>query len=59
LGENLGGKVQILVKTKLQSFSSPINQQSIVKKFCHLNFSKSPKQPPKLIHLGEFRNSEI
>jgi hypothetical protein len=45
LGENLGRKIQILVKTKLQSFSSLINQQNIVRKFCHLSFSKSPKQP--------------
>jgi hypothetical protein len=47
-----------LVKTKLQSFSSLINQQSIVRKFCHLNFLKSPKQPLNYCTWRKFRNSE-
>jgi hypothetical protein len=61
LGEDLGGRIQILVKTKLQSFSSPINQQSIEKKFGHLIFRKSPNQPLNQGPMGKFRilNSEF
>jgi hypothetical protein len=60
LGEILGG-VQILVKTKLQSFSSPNNQQIIVRKFGHLVFPKSPNQPLNQGPMGNFRiqNSEF
>jgi hypothetical protein len=54
LGEILG-VIQILVKTKLQSFSSPINQQIIVRKFGLLVFPKSPNQPLNQGPLGKFR----
>jgi hypothetical protein len=56
LGEDLGGRIQILVKTKLQSFSSPNNQQIIVRKFGHLVFPKSPIQPLDQVLWG---NSEF
>jgi hypothetical protein len=61
LGEILGGKIQILVKTKFQSFSSPNNQQIIVRKFGHLVFPKSPNQPLNHDPMGKFRilNSEF
>jgi hypothetical protein len=61
LGEDLGGRIQILVKTKLQSFSSPINQQIIVRKFGHLVFPKSPNQPLNQGPMGKFiiLNSEF
>jgi hypothetical protein len=61
LGEDLGGKIQILVKTKLQSFSSPNNQQIIVRKFGHLAFPKSPNQPLNQGPMGKFiiLNSEF
>jgi hypothetical protein len=50
-----------LVKTKLQSFSSPNNQQIIVRKFGHLVFPKSPNQPLNQGPMGKFRilNSEF
>jgi hypothetical protein len=50
-----------LVKTKLQSFSSPNNQQIIVIKFGHLVFPKSPNQPLNQGPMGKFRiqNSEF
>jgi hypothetical protein len=44
-----------LVKTKLQSFSSPNNQQIIVKKFGHLVSPKSPNQPLNQGPMGKFR----
>jgi hypothetical protein len=47
--------MQILVKTKLQSFSSPNNQQIIVRKFGHLVFPKSPNQPLNHGPMGKFR----
>jgi hypothetical protein len=61
LGENLGGRIQILVKTKLQSFSPPNNQQIIVRKFGHLVFPKPPNQPLDQGPMGKFRiqNSEF
>jgi hypothetical protein len=55
LGEILGEKIQILVKTKLPSFSSPNNQQIIVRKFGHLVFPKSPNQPLNQGPMGKFR----
>jgi hypothetical protein len=57
MGEDHGEKIQILVKTKLQSFSSPNNQQIIVRKFGHLVFPKSPNQPLNQVPWGnsEFR----
>jgi hypothetical protein len=50
-----------LVKTKLQSFSSPNNQQIIVRKFGHLVFPKSQNQPLNQGPMGKFRiqNSEF
>jgi hypothetical protein len=50
-----------LVKTKLQSFSSPNNQQIIVRKFGHLAFPNSPNQPLNQGPMGKFRiqNSEF
>jgi hypothetical protein len=59
--EKSWGKIQILVKTKLQSFSSPNNQQIIVRKFGHLVFPKSPNQPLNQGPMGNFRilNSEF
>jgi hypothetical protein len=47
--------MQILVKTKLQSFSSPNNPQIIVRKFGHLVFPKSPNQPLNHGPMGKFR----
>jgi hypothetical protein len=44
-----------LVKTKLQSFSSPNNQQIIVRKFGHLVFPKSPNQPLNQGPMRKFR----
>jgi hypothetical protein len=55
LGKDLGGRIQILVKTKLQSFISPNNQQIIVRKFGHLVFPKSPNQPLNQGPMGKFR----
>jgi hypothetical protein len=57
----LGEKIQILVKTKLQSFSSPNNQQIKVRKFGNLVFPKSPNQPLNQGPMGKFRiqNSEF
>jgi hypothetical protein len=61
LGEILGGEIQVLVKTKLQSFSSPNNQQIIVRKFGHLVFPKSANQPLNQGPMGKFwiLNSEF